>query len=85
MLKIPYEPNDLCLHVEFYDGKFYLSRLPDRRNLQRVTEARESPEAFRVMRTKQGIKLDSYLLSGMQYNNSKLVLFMFYTFVCSFV
>jgi len=64
MIKIPYKIMDLKLYVEFFDGKFYFSRLPDQKNIERVAKAREIPGALQVTRTKQGIKLESYLLSG---------------------
>jgi hypothetical protein len=67
MLKIPYKIMNLKLCVEFFDGKFYFSRLPDEKNIERVAKARESPEAYKVKKSKQGIKLESYLLSGMSY------------------
>lgn len=66
MLTIPYEPRDnLSLHVEVFDGKFYLRRIIDERNFKRLAECLDDPKnAYSAMRTRQGIKLCSHLRSG---------------------
>jgi hypothetical protein len=72
MLMIPYEPrNHLSLHVEVYEGKYYLRRIIDKKNFNRLAERLDAPKnQFNAMRTKQGVKLDSYLFSGKTINSS---------------
>jgi hypothetical protein len=67
MLKIPYKSRDLSMHVEVFDGKFYLLCLPGVWNVRGDAKSNckgdgESP--YSVMRSWQGMKLDSYLISG---------------------
>jgi hypothetical protein len=66
MLTSPYGPrDDLSLHVEAFDGKFYLRRIIDEGNYERLARCLDAPKnAYSAMRTRQGIKLSRYLLSG---------------------
>jgi hypothetical protein len=68
----PYEPrDDLSLHVEVFDGKFYLRRIIDERNFGRLARNLLAPEnAYSALRTRQGIKLSRYLLSGNKMKNN---------------
>jgi hypothetical protein len=69
---IPYEPrHHLSLHVEVFDGKFYLRRVVDKRNFKHVAECLDAGKnKYNAMRTKQGVKLDSYLFSGKKLKNA---------------
>jgi hypothetical protein len=69
MLMIPFQSSDhFSLHVELFDGKFYLRRLLSVMNSNYLAERLNDPEnSFHAMRTKQGLKLNSYLNSGKEY------------------
>jgi hypothetical protein len=66
MLTIPYGPREhLSLHVEVYGGKFYSRCIIDEGNFDSLAKCLDAPgNAYWAMRTRQGIKLSRYLLSG---------------------
>jgi hypothetical protein len=66
MLTIPYDPRDhISMHVEVFDGKFYLRSIIDKENFGSLAQNLLAPEnAYSAMRSRQGIKLSRYLISG---------------------
>jgi hypothetical protein len=55
--------------VEVFDGKFYLRRIINEGNFERLAKRLDAPgNKYWAMRTRQGIKLSRYLLSGNKIN-----------------